>query len=218
MEKMVKIITLNWVPSFAQGYVRDLPIRWACEEMGLAYELKLISHEDKDSPEYRRLQPFGQVPVLEDGEVIIFESGSILLHLGEKSEKILPKDLTKKARARTWVLAALNSVDPLIREYRAANDNAEKEQWAKLRRPSALENLNKRLKALNQWLEGREFLEDQFSVGDIMMTIMLRNLEPELLSDFPNVARLLKKCEARPAFQKALASQMKTFADFKPKK
>ena len=144
---------------------------------------------------------------------MLFESGSILLHLGEKSEKILPKDPTQRARVRTWVLAALNSLDPYVRAYRAAKDNSEKEEWARTRLPAVLEALNKSLKAINHWLQGREYLENQFSIGDMMMTIMLRNLEPELFLDFPNVAQFLKRCEARPAFQKALKDQLKTFAD-----
>lgn len=209
----MKLTTLQSVPSFAQGYVRDLPVRWAFEEIGLPYELKLISAEDKNSENYRRQQPFGQVPVLEDGELVLFESGSILLHLGEKSEKILPKDPAQRARARTWVLAALNSLDPYVRAYRAAKDNSEKEEWAKARLPAVLEALNKNLKALNHWLQGREYFENQFSIGDIMMTIMLRNLEPELFLNFPNLTQFLKRCEARPAFQKALNDQLKTFAE-----
>jgi glutathione S-transferase len=213
---MLRITTYNWVPVFAQGYVRDLPLRWACEEMSLPYELRLITRQDKDSKEHRKLQPFGQVPVLEDGDVTIFESGAILLHLGEKSEILLPKEASKKARARTWVFAALNSIDPVVREFRAAADNADKQEWAKLRQPQALENMKNRLRELNQWLQGREFLEEQFSVGDMMMTIMLRNIEPEILAEFPEVAKLQATCEARPAFQKALAAQLKTFAEHSP--
>src|SRR5262245_65946690 len=109
---MITISAFRWVPDFAKGQVRDLRVRWACEEAGLKYQTRLLSQGDQDKPEYRALQPFGQVPVFEEDGFVLFETGAIVLYLGERSEALLPKDRAARARATQWVIAALNSIEP----------------------------------------------------------------------------------------------------------
>lgn len=214
---MIQITTFKWVPPFVQGYVKDLSVRWALEEIGLPYELKLITREDQSSSAYRQHQPFGQVPVYQEGELSLFESGGILLHIGEKSEVLLPTETKARSRARSWVIAALNSVEPFTQNYNQTAAASEKETWAQERRPTVESALKNRLGSLNTWLMGKEYLEGRFSIGDIMMVQILRNVaDASFFSEFPNLVRYLTLCESRPAFQKALAAQMKTFADNAP--
>lgn len=213
----MKLITFGWVPEFAQGYVKDIPVRWALEEMGLKYELYALKPGEAKSDEYRRKQPFGQVPVLEDNGAVIFESGSILLHLGEKSPKLLPVAPLARARARTWVIAALNSVEPYVTAFIRVDDHAATEAWAKERRPAVFEALVTQLRSLEKWMEGRMFLEDEFTVGDIMMVIVIRHLvDSGVLAQFPNLNRYRERCEARPAFKKALLDHFQTFKENAP--
>src|SRR4051794_14118692 len=130
--RMITISAFRWVPPFAQGQVRDLRARWALEEAGLPYRTRLLEQGDQDKPEYRSLQPFGQVPILEEDGVTIFESGAIVLHVGERSETLLPKDPAARARAVQWLIAALNSVEPHIMNV-ATLMFYEGQEWAKLR-------------------------------------------------------------------------------------
>lgn len=214
---MIKITTLQWVPPFIQGYVKDLCLRWALEEIEVSYELKLVAGEERNSKQYRELQPFGQVPVYQEDGLSLFESGSILMHIGEKSEKILPAEENARARARTWVLAALNSIEPSIQIYNQTHGASEKEAWAQARLPAVETALKSRLASLDTWLSGKSYLERQFTIGDIMMVQILRNAaETSFFGEYPNLVRYLKLCQSRPAFQKALADQMKTFAENAP--
>ena len=210
----------RWVPPFAQGLVRDLRPRWALEEAGIPYEVQLIGPEDQKSESYRKLQPFGQVPVLHDGELNFFESGAITLHIAEKSPALMPDDDAGKARARTWVFAAINSLEQHVQNLVVIDIFNPDKVWAIERRPSALEILRDRLQKLNTWMNGREYLEDgRFTVGDLMMTTVLRNLRHTdiLPKEFPDLEAYRLRCESRPAFKKALADQMKTFAENAPK-
>jgi glutathione S-transferase len=217
---MIRLTAFRWVPPFAQGLVRDLRARWALEEAGLPYEVKLIGPDDQKSESYRKLQPFGQVPVLEDGDLTLFESGSIALHIAEKSTALFPQDIPSQSRARTWVFAALNSVEQHVGNLATIDlFNAEK-PWAIERRPAALEILNDRLEKLNAWMKGRQYLEnDRFTVADLMMTTVLRNLRHTqiLPNDFPQLEAYRLRCEARPAFKKALADQLSVFEQNAPK-
>src|SRR5215467_13539873 len=135
---MIRISAFRWVPPFAQGQVRDLRVRWALEEAGLAYQTRLLEQGDQDKPDYRALQPFGQVPIFEEDGQVLFETGAIVLHIGERSETLLPKDANARARATQWLIAALNSIEPHIMNV-AALMFYEGQEWAKLRRPSAVE-------------------------------------------------------------------------------
>ncbi len=214
---MIRISVLKWAPPFAQGLVRDIRPRWALEEAGIPYEVRLLSRDDQKSESYRQMQPFGQVPVLEEEGLQLFESGSIVLHIAEKSKGLLPSDPAARARAKTWVFAALNSVEPSIQQLAAIDLFYFNEEWAKLRRPSAYKFVKSRLTDLSHWLENREYLEDEFTIGDLMMTTVLRiPRNTKLLEEFPVLGAYVKRCEARPAFKKALADQMKVFEENKP--
>lgn len=210
---MIRVTAFRWVPPFAQGLVRDLRVRWALEEAGLAYEERLLERGEQKSESYRRIQPFGQVPAYEEDGLVLFESGAIVLHIAERSEVLLPSEPNARARAKAWMFAALNSVEPHVQHFSALDVFHANEEWAKLRRPSALEAAQSRLTALADWLEGREYLEDRFTVGDLLMTTVLRiPRNTDLVAKMPVLEAYRLRCEARPAFQKALAAQMEPFA------
>src|ERR1700675_5196226 len=132
--RMITISALKGVPNFARGQVRDLRARWALEEAGLPYQTRLLEQGDQDKPEYRALQPFGQVPVLEEDGLVLFESGAIVLHIGERSETLLPKEPVARARAMQWLIAALNSIEPFVMNVALIDLFYAKEDWGKLRR------------------------------------------------------------------------------------
>ena len=208
---MITISAFRSVPVFAQGQVRDLRARWALEEAGVAYRTRLLEFGEQDTPEYRALQPFGQVPILqEDGETI-FESGAIVLHIGERSETLLPKAPAARARAVQWLIAALNSIEPHVMNVATLIFHGGQE-WAKLREPSAREFAKRRLASLAGNLGDKPYLDgDRFTAGDLMMTTVLR-IMPELVED-QRLKAYVERCTARPAFQRALAAQMGDFRD-----
>ncbi|MFP2959058.1 glutathione S-transferase family protein [Myxococcus sp. 1LA] len=209
---MMTVSAFKWVPPFAQGLVRDLRVRWALEEAGLPYEVRFIDNQVQASADYRALQPFGQVPVLEDDGLVLFESGAIVLHIANQSDALLPTDAAGRARAVTWLFAALNSIEIAIQPLAEVDLFFAKEEWAKLRRPGVVERLNKRLGELAASLGEREYLEDRFTAGDLMMVTVLRILRhTDLLDGFPALKAYKERCEARPAFQRALAAQMEPF-------
>jgi glutathione S-transferase len=214
---MIRITAFKWVPPFAQGLVRDLRLRWALEEAGLAYEEKLLGPGEQNSPEHRAAQPFGQVPVFEEDGLTLFESGSIVLHIGERCPALLPVDAAKRARARTWVFAALNTMEPHIQSLTAVDLFFANEEWARLRRPSAEKMVQTRLDQLAAALGSRDYLEGEFTVGDLVMTTVLRFLRhTDLVKNVPVLAAYQARCEARPAFQRALAAQVAHFAKNAP--
>jgi glutathione S-transferase len=210
---MIKIYAFRWVPPFAQGLVRDLRVRWALEEAGLAYDVELIGPEEQQSAKYRRLQPFGQVPVYEEEGLTLFESGQIVLHVAERSEALMPADTAGRARARSWMFAALSSVEPAIANLTELDLFNEGQEWAKLRRPAAFEAAGERLSLLADWLGDREYLEGRFTAGDLLMTTVLRiPRHTDLLAQHPKLDAYRRRCEARPAFGRALAAQLAPFA------
>ena len=214
---MIKVYAFPWVPPFAQGLVRDLRVRWALEEAGIPYEEKLLGPGDQQSATYRRLQPFGQVPVLEDGDLTLFESGEIVLHIAERSAALAPPDASGRSRMKTWMFAALNSVEPYIANLAEIDLFNDGKEWAKLRRPDVEETVKMRLGQLSDWLGDREYLEDRFTAADLLMTTVLRNLRHvDLLKQFPNLEAFRLRCEARPAFGRALDAQLATFAAHAP--
>src|SRR5262245_40924879 len=171
---MITISAFKWVPDFARGQVRDLRVRWALEEAGLPYGTRLLEQGDQDRPDYRVLQPFGQVPVFEEDGFVLFESGAIVLHIGEPSETLLPQDPGARARATQWLIAALNSIEPFVMNVSLIDLFYANEEWAKLRRPGAVEFVQKRLSALSQSLGDKPHLDgDRFTAGDLMMTSVL---------------------------------------------
>jgi len=211
----LELTAFESVPDFAKGYVKDLRVRWALEEAGLTYTERLISQDEKDSAAYRQRQPFAQVPVLRDGDVDLFESGAILMHLAEKSDVLAPGGAPGKARARSWVCAALNSVEPEVSNLVLAQLFWVDEPWAKSFETAALERLDRRLAALEDWLGDKDWLEGQFSIGDIMMVTVLRDLiDRGPLERFPKLGAYRHRGEARPAFQRALRAQLDAFDRF----
>jgi glutathione S-transferase len=213
----IRVSAFRWVPPLAQGLVREFRVRWALEEAGLPYEERLIGPEEQPSERSRRLQPFGQVPVYEEDGLVLFESGAIVLHIAERSEALMPVEPAGRARAKTWMFAALNSVEPFIQELAAIDLFHAGEEWAKLRRPGAVDAVKARLADVSGWLEGREYLEERFTAGDLLMTTVLRILRhTELLAQFPVLEAYRLRCEARPAFSKAMADHMAPFAKYAP--
>lgn len=210
---MITVSAFQWVPPFARGQVRDLRVRWALEEAGLPYQTRLLALGDGDKPEYRAQQPFGQVPVLDEDGRTLFESGAILLFLGERSEALLPREPWARARATQWLIAALSSIEPHVMTVAAIDSFYANEEWAKLRRPSAVEFAKRRLAGLSAALGAKPFLDgDRFTVGDLMMASVLRIL-PELFAEDARLVAYLVRCTARPAFRRALDAQL---ADFRP--
>lgn len=214
---MIKVSAFRWVPPFARGLVRDLRVRWALEEAGLPYETRLIGPEDQASKAYRAMQPFGQVPAYEEDGLVLFESGAILLHIAERSEVLMPADANSRARVPAWMFAAVNSVEPHIQNLTAMDLFSANEDWAKARRPAALKFAQTRLAALSDWLGGRDYLEGRFTVADLMMTTVLGiPRHCDLLAQYPLLDAYRLRCEARPAFQRALAAQMADFVEKAP--
>lgn len=207
---MIKISAFKRVPEFAQGQVRDLRARWALEEAGLPYKTRLLEQGDQDKPEYRTLQPFGQVPILEEDGLVLFESGAIVLYIGERSEALLPKNSGARARAMQWLIAALNSIEPFVMNVALIDLFYAQEEWAKLRRPGAVEFLRKRLSALSNALGEKLFLDgERFSAGDLMMATVLRILKhTDIVTSDRRLAAYIDRCTGRPAFKRALDAQL----------
>ena len=210
---MITISAFKWVPEFARGQVRDLRARWALEEAGLRYRTRLLEQGDQDKPDYRALQPFGQVPILEEDGLVLFESGAIVLYIGERAETLLPKDAPARARAIQWLIAALNSIEPFVTSVALIDLFYANQEWAKLRRPGAVEFLQKRLSGLSRSLGNKLYLDgDRFTAGDLMMTTVLRILGySDIVTSDPRLAAYIERCTARPAFKRALDAQIGDF-------
>lgn len=214
----LEITAFAWVPPFAQGQVRDLRPRWACEELGLPYRERLISAIDRPDW-YFAEQPWGQVPYLRDGEIGVFESGATLIHLAEKGGGLLPAGGQGRAAVLSWLLAAFNSVEPFIFQLVDVEVFSRKSDWAPLRRPSLLEVVGGRLDRLQQGLADREWLAGDFSIADIAMSLVLRAIPGTvLLDERPALAAYVDRATSRPAFRQALEAQLAVFAAHPPEK
>ncbi|WP_293907031.1 glutathione S-transferase family protein [Phenylobacterium sp.] len=213
----IELTAFRWVPPFAQGYVRDLRIRWALEEAGLPYEVVLVDGPTLATERYRQWQPFGQVPAYRDDAVEMFESGAIVLHIAERSEALAPRDAAGRARVTTWVIAALNSIEPHAQNLVNLDTFHAGEAWIEARRPQAQAMIDGRLASLSAWLGDKAYLEDGFTAGDLIMTTVLRELvDCGTLGRFPKLAAYRERCEARPAFGRAMEGQMRTFRENGP--
>ena len=209
---MNKFSVITGAPAFTKGYVKEFRVRWALEEMGLSYEELRHTLKEMKGNDYLRHQPFGQVPMFMDDEVSMFESGAIVLYLAEKSDVLMSKDVAKRARTMSWIFAALNSIEPPVAHLVVIDLFAKGEEWAKLRRPKAIENLDQRLGQLAQWLGDKDYLESEFSAGDLMMTTVLRDIyEPSFFTKYPTLKNYVKRNEARPAFKRAMESHSKLY-------
>jgi glutathione S-transferase len=213
----IRLTTFNWVPPLAQGLVKDLRVRWALEEAGLPYQERLISVGEHKAAAHRAVQPFGQVPVYEEDGLLLFETGSIVLHIAERCPKLLPADPGKRARAVTWLFAALNSVEPFLMDMVTIDLFFPQEEWSRQRRPGAEQLARERLDGLAAALADREYLEHEFTAADLMMTTVLRiPRHTDLVASRPALAAYQARCEARPAFRRALAAQLAPFAKHAP--
>lgn len=214
---MVTLYTFGMVPPFAMGLVRDMRVRWALEEAGLPYEVRFVGERPGDMPmeEYTRLQPFRQVPAIEDGELELFESGAIVLHIAEKSEQLLPRDPTQRAKTTQWMFSALNSIEPFVGQLTTIDIFHPDAAWAAERRPGVEEMVKTRLARMAERVTGRSYLiGETFTAADILMVSVLRFLRStNLVENEPVLAVYKERCEARPAFQKALADHMAVFAE-----
>jgi glutathione S-transferase len=211
---MINCYAFNAVPPFAQGLVRDLRVRWALEEAGLPYRVTLVGDNGSAMPRsrYNDIQPFGQIPAIDDGDFTLFESGAIVLHVAEQSEKLLPQDPSDRAHVIQWMFAALNSIEPRIQELAGIDLFYTSERWAQERRPAVVQALQQRLAQLAARLDGRDYLVGSFSAADILMTTVLRVVRhTKIVEEVPVLAAYKERCEARPAFTKALAGQMSAF-------
>ncbi len=216
-EAAVRISAFNWVPPFARGHVRDLRVRWALEEAGIPYAVRKLDATSARPADYFAEQPFGQVPTYRDDEVQLFESGAIVLHIGQTCEALLPADTEGRARATSWLIAALNSVEPPIMQLAGIDLFWAGEAWAKAARPTVEKLVEGRLGRLVDWLEDKDWLEDGFTVGDLLMVEVLRVLDhTDLVAKRPVLAAYKARGMARPAFQTALAAQLADFEDRAP--
>lgn len=212
----IHVSAFRWVPPFAQGHVRDLRVRWALEEAGLPYEATLLGRDDQASRDYRSWQPFGQVPAFRDGEVEMFESGAIVLYLSRKSDALAPPDEAGRARVATWILAALNSIEPHVAGFASTDIFHKGEAWTFERRPQIVEMVTRRMQALSDWLGDKEHLDGRFTAGDLIMSCVLRDVPDEIMTRFPNLIAYRERCLARPAFARALEAQMQPFRENAP--
>ena len=214
---MITLYAFKWVPDFAQGLVRDLRVRWALEEAGIPYDTKLLGQDDKDAPAYRNIQPWGQVPVIEDAGLMLFESAAIVQYLADRSETLSPRDPAGRAKVAQWLFAAMNSVEPHVANLANLDLFHAKEEWAKARRPGQEAFTRMKLSSLARRLDGREWLENRFTAADLLMVTVLRILRhTDIISADPVLGPYLARGEARPAFQRALAAQLAPFRENAP--
>lgn len=199
-------------PDRGRGLARDMRVRWALEEVGQPYEVQLVSFEALKAPAHRARNPFGQIPTWTEGELVLFESGAIVLHVAERFAGLLPSDADVRARAIAWMFAALNTVEPPIVERQNAILAEGKERWTRERLPMLEERIRKRLAELSAYLGEREWLDGSFSAGDLLMVTVLRRLAGSgLVEEFPNLAAHVARGEARPAYGRAFAAQLAVF-------
>jgi glutathione S-transferase len=211
------ITAFDWVPDVARGLVRDLRVRWALEEVGQPYDVRYLPLGEHKADPHRRLQPFGQVPTYEFGDLALFESGAIVLHVAERHGGLLPGDSGARARAIEWLFAALNTVEPPIMDFAFATVFERDEPWSKPRTPAVMARLRGRLTELSDRLGDRGWLDGAFSAGDLIMVTVLRIPRGSgLVEEYPNLAAYVTRGEARPAFQRALADHMAGFTGKAP--
>ncbi|HZZ87323.1 MAG TPA: glutathione S-transferase family protein [Caulobacteraceae bacterium] len=199
-------------PDRGQGLARDTRVRWALEEVGQPYAVRLLSFDEMRQPAHLALHPFGQVPTYEEGALALFETGSIVLHIAERHASLLPTDAAGRARAVTWMFAALSTVEPPILDLSAAMVMERDQSWFEARLPLVQERLLARLGQLSRRLGEAEWLDGAFSAGDLMMVSVLVRLKASgMLDAFSNLAGYVARGEARPAYQRAFAAQLAVF-------
>jgi glutathione S-transferase len=205
----ITITAFERSPDGGKGLARDTRVRWALEEAGLPYEVRPVSFRALKEPAHLALHPFGQIPTYEEGELALFETGAIVLHIAEHHAGLLPTDANARARAITWMFAALSSVEPPILELVIAKLSESDKPWAAERLPLVKDRVRARLTQLSTRLGTAEWLDGAFSAGDLMMvSVLLRSRPSGILDEYENLAAYVARGEARPAYQRAFAAQL----------
>lgn len=209
----IEVTAYDRVPPIAQGRVKDLRVRWALEEIGLPYRQRLVGGAGADKPpEHLAEQPFGQVPIYKEAGLTLFESGAILIHIGEKDERLLPREPAARARAIGWAIAALNSIEPVAQLYFMTGFVSQGADWSDAAKAAVRPWAERRFAQLAAAFGEREWLEQRFTIGDLLMIDVLRAATaPELLAPHPNLLAYVERGTARPAFKAALAAQLAAF-------
>ena len=199
-------------PDRGQGLARDMPVRWAFEEVGQPYDVRLVSFAEMKEPTHRALQPFGQIPTYEDGDLTLFESGAIVLQIGERHSGLLPVDADARARSIAWMFAAKSTVEPPIVEREIAKYLEGDKPWTEQRIPLIDNRIRDRLRDLSNRLGDSDWLDGDFSAGDLLMVLVLRRLEGSgLVEEFPNLAAYVARGKERPAYKRAFEAQHAVF-------
>jgi glutathione S-transferase len=208
----VTITAFEQSPDRGRGLARDMPVRWALEEAGRPYEVRLVSFEAMKQPGHRRLQPFGQIPTYEEGDLVLFESGAIVHHVAQHDRGLLPEDPAARARAVAWMFAALNTLEPPIVEHSMITILERDKSWYEERLAILDDRVRGRLDELSERLGGSDWLDGEFSAGDLMMVSVLRRLGGSgILEDYPDLLAYVARGEARPAFRRAFDAQLAVF-------
>jgi glutathione S-transferase len=205
----ITITAFDRSPDGGKGLARDTRARWALEEVGQPYEVRLVTFAALKQPAHLALNPFGQIPTYEEGELTLFETGSIVLHIAERHGGLLPRDANARARAISWMFAAVNTIEPPILELVTTKILEGNQPWTRERLPLVADRVRDRLKQLSAHLGDAEWLDGPFSAGDLMMvSVLLRTRASGILDEFPQLAAYVARGEARPAYQRAFAAQL----------
>jgi len=213
----ITITAFERSPDGGKGLARDTRVRWALEEVGQPYQVRLVSFRAMKEPAHLALHPFGQIPTYEEGDFALFETGSIVLHIAERHPGLLPDDGNARARAITWIFAALNTVEPAILELTTAKFLEGDKPWSKERLPLVEDRIRDRLAPLSKRLGDADWLDGAFSAGDLMMvSVLLRLKSSGMLDEYPNLAAYVARSEARTAYKRAFDAQLAVFYSSKP--
>jgi glutathione S-transferase len=213
----ITITAFERSPDRGKGLARDMRVRWALEEVGRPYHVRLLSFDAMKEPAHRALHPFGQIPTYEEGDLVLFESGAIVFHIAERHAGLLPDDPNARARAIGWMFAALNTVEPPIVDREMATYLDRDKTWYEERRPLLEDRVRTRLDELSSRLGDADWLDDAFSAGDLLMVTVLRRLDGSgLLEDYPNLSAYVARGEARPAYKRAFDDQLAVFTGNAP--
>jgi glutathione S-transferase len=205
----ITITAFEWSPDGGKGLARDTRVRWALEEVGQPYEVRLVSFRAMKEPAHLELHPFGQIPTYEEGELALFETGAIVFHIAAHHPGLLPKGANARARAITWMFAAVNTLEPPILELQNAKLLEGDKPWSKERLPLVQDRVRARLDQLSPRLGDADWLDGAFSAGDLMMvSVLLRLRASGILDEYPNLAAYVARGEARPAYKRAFAAQL----------
>ncbi|WP_163879502.1 glutathione S-transferase family protein [Rhizobium laguerreae] len=213
----ITITAFERSPDRGRGLARDMRVRWALEEVGQAYDVRLVSFKTMREPSHLALQPFGQIPTYEEGDLALFESGAIVFHIGERHAGLLPDDANARARTLTWMFAALNTVEPPIFDRALAMILERDKPWYDQRLSALEDSIRKRLTDLSRRLGDADWLDGAFSAGDLLMvTVLLRLKGSAILEEYPNLSAYVARGEARPAYKRAFAAQLAVFTAASP--